>query len=106
MRDELSGSVKAEEFTKITAVGDWIFQCGVWDNVLEQAIYYYGINGGALQTRAGVRMGWTGPRYPLIDAMRIGYFIVGDATQDHVKIWDIALTPAMVAALYAQGLAK
>ncbi len=106
VRDAFGGNVHAEEPTKITAVGDWIFQCGVWDNVLEQATYYYGIGGGALQTRVGVRTGWTGPRHPSTDAIRSGYFIVGDATQDHVKIWDLALTPTLVAALYAQGLAK
>ena len=95
-----NGAQKAEELTKITALGQWIFQAGVWDDVAEQGTYYFGINSGALQTRASTSSGWTGPRRKDNDALRSGFFTVGDVTLDEIRIWKEAKPSTFIQAIY------
>jgi len=93
----VTGSLNAKG-PRITSTGVWVFMAGVYDPTGPTATLYLG--------EAGVLTSYphtgsiTGGRKNNADSLRGPYFSGGDFTQDQMRIWDEAVSPAHMQQLY------
>lgn len=87
--------------------GKWTFVACLWDEVAEESLFYRGLNGAALISTAGNKVGWTGPRLkPAVGEVRIasGTLVTGHMLDD-IRIYSKLLSLEEINAIYDEGKA-